>query len=847
MKVSQSLNKCMSQVRKDLLVAAMVFCSLLFSDVVLADNLCVRDFSSPPTVDGVVAPGASGTCMADTIWSSVGPGAFDPVATSIESHIYIAQLTGPNRIRIGIDTAEDEDISQFDTVLLFFDANNSGGAWDNQDFALLIRMKNDDTILTSNEACNVNAETIEYYERSGDNWQPNEAAAASVTARYAYDYTAPDPEDKIWNLEFDIPINAGPPFQLNTADPYFAVGAYVFASVGSNEPDTIISQVRVWPAGLHSDATGVTPSISQWDSNLALIAPIANDLVNIVLEDVCFDMNFSMAEVPWQINNVDYEAEAELVKKNEINTFRLTYYFDGPEEIAAPISNPGTVKLGLMPYHAGGPLLEEYTFQTKDVTATPINYNQTHTETFQFDFDAMADEFNREDATFVCAHAYLENFNLDDDLSTSSNYISRNLNYFTTSEARHTLKLYGNALPNLKTGKIKKVYMQTVMHNEHPVIKTATASFGLTVNAKQSGLNCKFSSIAMILLIIGVVLLIIAIVYIKFSNTSGILPKIIAVLGVLLILIALYLACFKTEPNMAPDIGSPRWELENADEVGIKKVEGKEGWYEIPLEKGDSKLLKLKFIGQPLPYITKKYKLKAAVDGGPNKIDIPVKRNTVVTVIATGGVDIDGKDGPLPPTSAAGFTQQVTPSPARLKTKASSPLFFNRTQLSIGNITAIAQSNNRYLLTEGYYAPNQYAGAIIGSFDGFETSFLVGRHKSIIVPEGAKELSLAVNAMYGAYSVIEGLYDLSVIETPAPEVPTRTIPGGDATYHIPHSIQSWLALTGLHIYTYYQEDIIHNGNVISTAARPWGHARYIIYDSHATEFIGIDMEGNIRR
>ena len=804
---------------------------LIYPALGMADAICVRDFSGAPAVDGVVAPGvSSGSCSTDTIWPHVGPGEFHPSGTVTESHIYFARLTGPNRLRIGIDTAEDPDITMFDAVMLYFDANNSN-TWDAQDFAIRLVMNSTTTAITSGDSCNETVGTVEYYERSDSFWVMNNTHAASITTKYSHDHSQPDPEDKIWNIEFDIPINNSPPFHLNTAiDPYFAVGAYLFAAEGTNTPDPLDSQVRVWPNGLGKPSSGgnITPTPGDYN-NLDFMSPAASDLVDIKLNNVCYDMKFPSAET-WRINNINYSANAEVIHRNQVNTFRVTYYFDGPGDLATPFDNPnGRLKLGLKPFN-GGALLSDYVIvppggPSNGQSVLPTEYNKQYEYTYNVNFTQLPSQFNHPDTDFVCAHAWLDGFQYDD--YRGNNDIHVNLNYFTTSESRHNLKFYGDELPSAKTSKDKKIYLQTVMYNEMPEFRKISSNINSANSIKAAGLNCTLTPAAIVLLIVGLILLIGAIVYMKVTSSSALLAKILALLGILLILLALFLACFRSGSG----IGTARWQFENAAELGIKPVAGKEGWYEMPFEKGDVKTLRLKFMGQPLPYKTQKYRLNPAVNGIPKKVDIPVKPNTVVTVVATGGVDIDGKDGPLPGTSAAGFTEKVPDSIPRLGSANTKALFFNTVQADQARSHAVADVNQRYLLSEGRYFPNQYAGALIGSFDGFKTSFVVGTHRSIIVPKDAKQLSLAVNAQYSAYAKIEGYYDLSVVVTPTPTVPTRTVQRGDATYNIPPSMPSWQTLTAMAVYSYYPDEVMLDNKLVSVT-RPWTNARFVIYDSH---------------
>lgn len=335
------------------------FCALCLLGTASADQLCVRSLNSAGlSIDGVVAPGEStATCTSDPLWAQIGPAHLQPAGSGVEAYMYIARLTGTQKLRIGIDTAGDLDVSDFDNVLFFFDADNSGN-WNAGDFALRVYVRPDEVAppVTSGDTCNQTAGTIEYYEFDGVNWSSNVPGAASqVTAKYAYDYSSPDSESNIWNLELEIPIRAATPFKLNlTAPAYFAMGVFLFADRGQSDPVDVAGQVRVWPSGLTSALLSATPSIGQYSSNVAVLLPAAANLADMNLENVCFDVNFDMAEEPWVINGKTASPYDEFIQRNAVNNFRVTYYFDGPGSSLGELRDPniGKVRLNISPFNA---------------------------------------------------------------------------------------------------------------------------------------------------------------------------------------------------------------------------------------------------------------------------------------------------------------------------------------------------------------------------------------------------------------------------------------------------------------------------------------------------------------
>jgi len=104
---------------------------------------------------------------------------------------------------------------------------------------------------------------------------------------------------------------------------------------------------------------------------------------------------------------------------------------------------------------------------------------------------------------------------------------------------------------------------------------------------------------------------------------------------------------------------------------------------------------------------------------GTEAVAVEVKPGDRLYVAATGEVDIDGR-GDLPPIGPNG--QDVSKT--------------------IGE--------QRPFLLSGESA-RRYAGALIGSFDNFASSFVIGTETTLTVPNGMKELKLAVNDMEGGY------------------------------------------------------------------------------------------------
>jgi len=832
----------------------------MFSINLFADELCTQNFSSASTIDGIVAPGVStASCAADTLWPQVGPAEFQPGGSNPAAYLRVAHISSTNRLRVGIDVSGDPDVSNQDVVLLFFDANNSN-TWDATDFALRIPVSPSNVVIDTGDQCDLATGTVEYFQYNAvdEAWDANPTAAAEVTARYAYDYTAPDPEDKIWNLEFDLPIHASNTFQLTTSGNYFAVGGYLFADDG-HEQSPQLGFVRAWPGGVVVELTGLLPAISSSTPQLA--APVASTLGNINLEDVCFDVNFS-TEHSWQINGVESESGDNHINKTGNNRFRIGYYFDGPGVDLQPISNPGTVRMGLTPFRAGAWQWDETWNTNIAVNSTPYNFNQLHmSDEVTLNFPGEFGTTN--DVSEVCADLDLLNFQMDDDSSNNDKHI--NHNYFSTSSYEQTVALSVGDIKNLKAGETANVWLNIENNNEHPdVINYVQASDKvITEQTLLDRILALELSILILLLAVFILLIILLLVY----NKNNRIKILIVILLILMVFILIYLlSASRKEQSGSESIDTPRWSILNAGELKITPIDNKPGWYQVPLVKGESKRLKLKFNGQPLLYETQHLRLEPSIEGAPNKLDIPVKQGQILTVIATGKTDVDGENGPLNPTMAGGFTEPrgqsggERSSHSKNMLEQSSRLFGNKrpfvrpakninadatvTQTETafdpqrdGVIAQVEKSN--YPLTEGYYQPNQFSGALSGWFHGDGNSsgaFVVGRATSIIVPDGVSTLSLFVNAQWESYATISGFYDLIVVTTQAPTVPTRTVPGGDATYQLPIQIQPWLTLTSVNMYTYFPQEVVIGNRPISTTLQPLGDAHFSIYESHVDRF-----------
>jgi hypothetical protein len=111
--------------------------------------------------------------------------------------------------------------------------------------------------------------------------------------------------------------------------------------------------------------------------------------------------------------------------------------------------------------------------------------------------------------------------------------------------------------------------------------------------------------------------------------------------------------------------------------------------------------------------------LPARERSGTEAVSIPVKPGDRLHLKASGEVDLDG-GGAIPASGPDG--QDVSKS--------------------IGQ---------RSFLLRGEFG-SQYGGALLGSFDNFASSFVVGSEGTVTVPNEVKDLKLAVNDLYGGFA-----------------------------------------------------------------------------------------------
>ncbi len=755
---------------------------------------CARTATGAFTPNGIVASGVTlGACSASTAWSRVAPLALTAGASTANAlangTISFTYFSG--YLYLGITVAQDGDLNVFDAVLVAVD--RTGNGWDDDDFFLRVRpdtagwgATNPRVSPSGGTACN-GATIVEYYRYSaGDGgFILDNAADTAITAKVAYDYeTAVDGETNLWNLEIKLPTGAKvlgghSYFGISTAD--FALGAYVFADLGANQSGQVGMVLR-WPDGIGDR------QISQWDLNTPAVN--AANLADLTVNNVCFNVTFAGVPTPWEINgSMAADGNSLVNPTNQSNTFRVSYLYDGPGDSPTAGSNAGTVTLELIPS-----ISTDWVPTTAWTQSHPVslgNYNQIYSETFT----APPGSF-RSDAVFLCAKPKLENFTRDDNVTfcpaCGENQLHINHNYFRTSVDTQVVDLRAEAIPNLGPGQSSRILLFMNSTND-----PSAKALGLDSRGSERTAALFFGSAAVLL---------------GGAAAARRRRGLLAMLGLVGVALVVH-GCKYIRPS-GGRIGTDRWELLNARELGLKPLPEEPGWYQVPIQHGEVKRLRMQFTGQPLPYQTATEQVSMALDsatGRPRTTSIPVKAGQIVTVLAFGDIDPDGADGPLPASSASGTVRRDAITPT-LAATAAAP---------------------RYLLDNPRYVPSQWVGTLIGSFDGFKTSFVVGTNASLAIPRGAERLSLAVNGSAADYQRATGAFVIKSIVTEAPSVPTVVPVGFDTPFDTPWYLEPWRVMTATHVYTFYETPVANAQTHQTVMARAaLGQVHMSIYESH---------------
>lgn len=245
-----------------------------------------------------------------------------------------------------------------------------------------------------------------------------------------------------------------------------------------------------------------------------------------------------------------------------------------------------------------------------------------------------------------------------------------------------------------------------------------------------------------------------------------------------------------------------------AGALGIKNLGN--GYYRVKLHQGQSIRVPVTIVGGLMPNKSEKLKVSARAGGalvtpasGEPAVDFPVEPGRVITVVANGAINLGGI----------------------FKGRDNGPDGFSNRQF-----TAVG-TEGRFLLRPGFYNPSLYLGALIGSFDGFKTSFVVGSNSSLIVPENATKLSLAINDFVGQYNDNTGQgFEVNILTADRISLPTRVGLIGDPNFGLPGVVPAAANLPQLAIDVYRR---MPTGKPKIFSLRPTGNAIFAVFESHA--------------
>src|SRR5262249_11657113 len=686
--------------------------------------------------------------------------------------------------------------------------NSATDGWDSGDFIIEVSLDSltwkgqsspgGGTIPGRMEVANGNADcnkhvNVTYWRRAGSSFTKDLTASGQITAKSAWDYeTAIDATDaNLWNLVVAIPTalstgdGGAQTFGIGTT---FGLGVYVYAEVGPSQVSATGKVLR-WPSSL--------PDKSIDDRDVSTVSMLHTALAELTSKGVCYNVTFAGVPDPWNINGKAAHPGDRSIGVGVENTYTVKFALIDPATwmgamaIAQPLpsDDTGRVTLTLIPS-----LASDWTPGTavEGLPQDPVpmhltNYNQYYTAKFK----TLAGAFSSADF-WVCAFPRLH-FAIDDNpaMVDGENQLHDNFNLFNTSDYTQTVDLRADAIPNLAPGQSTRLLLYFSSTND-PSGKLALGP--PSRNGQQP---------SALLLALGGVLLVTGVVGRRRRWAAAMMST----LG----LITIVLSC-RPIVRGGGQIGTDRWQLANASELGIQPLPDRPGWFTVPIRKGEVKRMQLHFQGRPLPYETKTTTLRMldSATQGPMRARIPVAAGQVVTVLAFGQIDPDGPDGPLPPTSAVGETRNEAPA-----------------------ISVAAVAPPPYLLNSRRYIASQYVGALIGSFDGFKTTFVIGPNASIAVPNGTPELTLAVNGRGGDFVQARGAFTIKTIVTPGPRVPTATPVPVSRPFDLPALIAPWEVLTSTHVNTFYETTVKNTktGKPM-TAQVPYGAMHMSIYESH---------------
>jgi hypothetical protein len=265
-------------------------------------------------------------------------------------------------------------------------------------------------------------------------------------------------------------------------------------------------------------------------------------------------------------------------------------------------------------------------------------------------------------------------------------------------------------------------------------------------------------------------------------------------------------------PPEQPKPGQWSFRFPTASKIGLKHV-GK-GVYSIRLKPGEQRVVELELTGAQMPVASRTILVSPKAGGRNNKIQsghpavkVPVKPGSVLSVVATGAIKVSAEHQPNGP---EGFVEgRQTPPPTDPTGK--------QPPGSAGEFLMSRKSS---------FVPAEHVGALIGSFDGFKTAFVIAGARTFVVPDKAKTLLLAVNDRIGAFTDNSGKgFEITLLSTPPSRNPTRLSAAGNPNNGLPA-----VGALGANIPRFSIDMLAFDR--ARKLLRPNGYVTYVVYASH---------------
>ncbi len=254
-------------------------------------------------------------------------------------------------------------------------------------------------------------------------------------------------------------------------------------------------------------------------------------------------------------------------------------------------------------------------------------------------------------------------------------------------------------------------------------------------------------------------------------------------------------------PPNRPVRGKWSYLFPTAQKIGLKDLGN--GYFSLQLKPAEERWIDIAISGgrmrnaQPLRVPARAGGTVMPRPSGLRPVDVPVTPYTLVTVVAHGTVNMP---------------------PRLFSTRVNGPNGFTDSERRPLDLL-LSRSGAAYLSWANI-------GALIGSFDGFRTAFVIGTDSTFIVPTNAKVLSLAVNGVEGTFDEHRGRgFEANVFVSGRLALPTRLANIGNAKLGTPTRLRAGVNLPELSINAF-------RVNRAQQVALGSGYVAWGVYASH---------------